>query len=161
VLKKSTILAMLIRVRNFIFTWGLLLSLALLLLWLTKNHGYVLIMHEPYRVQFSFNFLLLLLFFGAVLVFYLARGLMFLRRLPANKRNKKAAAQLQASNEVLLKGMQALADGDYDTAEIATKRAAVLIENVHQEMALEKLLEKLTAEKNKQADMFKETPQNN
>jgi len=160
VLKKSTILAMLIRVRNFIFTWGLLLSLALLLLWLTKNHGYVLIMHEPYRVQFSFNFLLLLLFFGAVLVFYLARGLMFLRRLPANKRNKKAAAQLQDSNEVLLKGMQALADGDYDTAEIATKRAAVLIENVHQEMALEKLLEKLTAEKNKQADMFKETPQN-
>ena len=159
-LKKSTILAMLIRVRNFIFTWGLLLSLVLLLLWLTKNHGYVLIMHEPYRVQFSFNFLLLLLFFGAVLVFYLARGLMFLRRLPANKRNKKAAAQLQASNEVLLKGMQALADGDYDTAEIATKRAAVLIENVHQEMALEKLLEKLTAEKNKQADMFKETPQN-
>lgn len=159
-LKKSTILAMLIRVRNFIFTWGLLLSLALLLLWLTKNHGYVLIMHEPYRVQFSFNFLLLLLFFGAVLVFYLARGLMFLRRLPANKRNKKAAAQLQDSNEVLLKGMQALADGDYDTAEIATKRAAVLIENVHQEMALEKLLEKLTAEKNKQADMFKETPQN-
>lgn len=154
-------LAMLIRVRNFIFTWGLLLSLVLLLLWLTKNHGYVLIMHEPYRVQFSFNFLLLLLFFGAVLVFYLARGLMFLRRLPANKRNKKAAAQLQASNEVLLKGMQALADGDYDTAEIATKRAAVLIENVHQEMALEKLLEKLTAEKNKQADMFKETPQNN
>jgi HemY protein len=153
-------LAMLIRVRNFIFTWGLLLSLALLLLWLTKNHGYVLIMHEPYRVQFSFNFLLLLLFFGAVLVFYLARGLMFLRRLPANKRNKKAAAQLQDSNEVLLKGMQALADGDYDTAEIATKRAAVLIENVHQEMALEKLLEKLTAEKNKQADMFKETPQN-
>jgi HemY protein len=153
-------LAMLIRVRNFIFTWGLLLSLVLLLLWLTKNHGYVLIMHEPYRVQFSFNFLLLLLFFGAVLVFYLARGLMFLRRLPANKRNKKAAAQLQASNEVLLKGMQALADGDYDTAEIATKRAAVLIENVHQEMALEKLLEKLTAEKNKQADMFKETPQN-
>lgn len=154
-------LAMLIRVRNFIFTWGLLLSLVLLLLWLTKNHGYVLIMHEPYRVQFSFNFLLLLLFFGVVLVFYLARGLMFLRRLPANKRNKKAAAQLQASNEVLLKGMQALADGDYDTAEIATKRAAVLIENVHQEMALEKLLEKLTAEKNKQADMFKETPQNN
>lgn len=154
-------LAMLIRVRNFVFTWGLLLSLVLLLLWLTKNHGYVLIMHEPYRVQFSFNFLLLLLFFGAVLVFYLARGLMFLRRLPANKRNKKAAAQLQASNEVLLKGMQALADGDYDTAEIATKRAAVLIENVHQEMALEKLLEKLTAEKNKQADMFKETPQNN
>lgn len=154
-------LAMLIRVRNFIFTWGLLLSLVLLLLWLTKNHGYVLIMHEPYRVQFSFNFLLLLLFFGAVLVFYLARGLMFLRRLPANKRNKKAAAQLQASNEVLLKGMQALADGDYDTAEIATKRAAVLIENVHQEMALEKLLEKLTTEKNKQADMFKETPQNN
>jgi HemY protein len=160
VLKKSTILAILIRVRNFIFTWGLLLSLVLLLLWLTKNHGYVLIMHEPYRVQFSFNFLLLLLFFGAVLVFYLARGLMFLRRLPANKRNKKAAAQLQDSNEVLLKGMQALADGDYDTAEIATKRAAVLIENVHQEMALEKLLEKLTAEKNKQADMFKETPQN-
>ena len=159
-LKKSTILAILIRVRNFIFTWGLLLSLVLLLLWLTKNHGYVLIMHEPYRVQFSFNFLLLLLFFGAVLVFYLARGLMFLRRLPANKRNKKAAAQLQDSNEVLLKGMQALADGDYDTAEIATKRAAVLIENVHQEMALEKLLEKLTAEKNKQADMFKETPQN-
>lgn len=154
-------LAMLIRVRNFIFTWGLLLSLVLLLLWLTKNHGYVLIMHEPYRVQFSFNFLLLLLFFGAVMVFYLARGLMFLRRLPANKRNKKAAAQLQASNEVLLKGMQALADGDYDTAEIATKRAAVLIENVHQEMALEKLLEKLTTEKNKQADMFKETPQNN
>lgn len=154
-------LAMLIRVRNFFFTWGLLLSLVLLLLWLTKNHGYVLIMHEPYRVQFSFNFLLLLLFFGAVLVFYLARGLMFLRRLPANKRNKKAAAQLQASNEVLLKGMQALADGDYDTAEIATKRAAELIENVHQEMALEKLLEKLTAEKNKQADMFKETPQNN
>lgn len=154
-------LAMLIRVRNFIFTWGLLLSLVLLLLWLTKNHGYVLIMHEPYRVQFSFNFLLLLLFFGVVLVFYLARGLMFLRRLPANKRNKKAAAQLQASNEVLLKGMQALADGDYDTAEIATKRAAVLIENVHQEMALEKLLEKLTAEKTKQADMFKETPQNN
>jgi hypothetical protein len=54
--------------------------------------------------------------------------------------------------------MQALADGDYEAAEIATKRAAVLIENVHQEMALEKLLEKLAAEKNKQADLFNPPP---
>ncbi len=145
----------LIRMRNRLLTWGLLLCLVFLILWLTNNQGYVLIMRAPYRVQFSFNFLLLMMFFGAVLIYYAARWLVYIRRLPTNKRNKKAAAQLQASNEVLLKGMQALADGDYDAAEIATKRAAVLIENVHQEMALEKLLEKLTAEKNKQADLFK------
>jgi len=45
----------LIRMRNRLLTWGLLLCLVFLILWLTNNQGYVLIM----RARIACNFRLI------------------------------------------------------------------------------------------------------
>jgi HemY protein len=70
----------------------------------------------------------------------------FFRRLPATKRSKKESQRLQESNEALLEGLHALADGDYIQAEAATKRAHDLIHDAN----LEKLIQTIAVEKQKQ-----------
>ena len=138
--------------------WRLCMLLLLIgLVWLiSNNQGYVLVVRAPYRVQFSFNFLLVLFVLSFLVLHYCLRFVHYLRKLPANKRNKKAAERLQASNEALLESLYALAEGDYTAAETATKRANDLIKDVQQEMKLEKLLQTMAQEKNRQGHLFKE-----
>ncbi len=115
--------------------------------WLASNNqGYVLIVRSPYRLQFSFNFLLILIVLGFLSLHYCLRFVHFLRRLPANRRSKKESQRLKASNEALLEGLHALADGDFEKAEAATKRAHELIHDAN----LEALIETIASEKNKQ-----------
>jgi uncharacterized protein HemY len=75
----------------------------------------------------------------------------FLRFLPANRRNKQEAQRLKASNDSLLIGMQALAEGDFASAEKAIQHAHDLVQNADHE----KLMVALAAEKNKQGFLFK------
>jgi uncharacterized protein HemY len=105
----------------------------------------------PFRLQFSFNFLLILIVLGFLLLHYFLRFVHFLRFLPANRRNKQEAQRLKASNDWLLEGMHALAEGDFESAETAIKNAHDLIQNADHE----KLLTALALEKNKQGFLFK------
>jgi uncharacterized protein HemY len=117
----------------------------------SNNQGYVLIVRPPYRLQFSFNFLLILIVLGFLLLHYFLRFIHFLRFLPANRRSKQEAQRLKASNDALLIGMQALTEGDFENAEIAIKHAHDLVQNADHE----KLMAALAAEKNKQGFLFK------
>jgi len=133
--------------------WWLLMALLLIaVVWLASNNqGYVLIVRPPYRLQFSFNFLLILIVLGFLLLHYFLRFVHFLRFLPANRRNKQEAQRLKASNDWLLEGMHALAEGDFESAETAIMNAHDLIQNADRE----KLLAALALEKNKQGFLFK------
>jgi uncharacterized protein HemY len=133
--------------------WWLFMALLLIAVMLiaSNNQGYVLIVRPPYRLQFSFNFLLILIVLGFLLLHYFLRFVHFLRFLPANRRNKQEAQRLKASNDWLLEGMHALAEGDFESAETAINHAHDLIQNADHE----KLLAALALEKNKQGFLFK------
>ena len=111
----------------------------------SNNEGYVLIVRPPYRLQFSFNFLLVLIVLGFLLIHYLLRFLLFLRHLPALRRSKLEARRLEASNAALVEAIHAVAEGDFASAETAVKHAHDLIQNADHE----KLMAALAAEKTK------------
>jgi uncharacterized protein HemY len=111
--------------------------------WLASNNqGYVLVVRAPYRVQFSFNFFLVVMVLGFLAMHYCLRLVHFLRRLPANQLSKKEAKRLKAGNAALLEGMHALAEGDLEKAARAARRAQVLIQNSD----LEKLIHILSSQ---------------
>lgn len=117
------------------------------LVWLASNNqGYVLIVRSPYRVQISFNFLLIVFVLSFLGLHYSLRFVHFLRRLPSSKRSKKASLRLKAGNAALLEGMHALAEGDFEKAEASAKLAQELIQNTD----LERLIQTLATAKNKQ-----------
>lgn len=127
-----------------LFWWLLMFFLLVGAVWLASNNaGYVLIVRPPYRLQFSFNFLLVLIVLGFLALHYCLRLVHYLRRLPMNRRSKQEAQRLQASNLALLEALHALAEGDFQSAEIAVKHAHDLIQNVDHE----KLMSALAAEK--------------
>jgi len=139
-------------IKRKIFWWLLMfLLLVVVVLLASNNQGYVLIVRPPYRLQFSFNFLLILIVLGFLLLHYFLRFVHFLRFLPANRRSKQEAQRLKASNDWLLEGMQALAEGDFANAEKAIKHAHDLVQNADHE----KLMDALAEEKNKQGFLFK------
>lgn len=139
-------------IKRKLFWWLLMLLLLVSVVWLAgNNEGYVLIVRPPYRLQFSFNFLLILIVLGFLLLHYFLRFVHFLRFLPANRRSKQEARRLKASNDALLEGMHALAEGDFESAEVAVKHAHDLIQNADHE----KLMAALASEKNKQGFLFK------
>ncbi len=133
--------------------WWLLMPLLLVaLVWLASNNeGYVLIVRTPYRVQISFNFLLVVFVVCFLGLHYSLRLVHFLRWLPLKRRNKKETLRLKAGNAALLEGMHALAEGDFEKAEASAKLAQELIQNSD----LEKLIQALATAKNKQDLLFK------
>jgi HemY protein len=139
-------------IKRKLFWWILMFLLLVSVVWLASNNeGYVLIVRPPYRLQFSFNFLLILMVLGFLLLHYFLRFVHFLRFLPANRRSKQEAIRLKGSNDALLEGMHALAEGDFESAEVAVKHAHDLIQNADHE----KLIAALASEKNKQGFLFK------
>lgn len=122
------------------------------LVWVASNNeGYVLIVRTPYRVQISFNFLLVVFVVCFLGLHYSLRFVHFLRWLPLKRRNKKETMRLKAGNAALLEGMHALAEGDFEKAEASAKLAQELIQNSD----LEKLIQALSAAKNKQDLLLK------
>ena len=132
--------------------WLLMLLLLVSLVWLiSNNEGYVLIVRTPYRVQISFNFLLLVFVMCFLGLHYSLRLVHFLRWLPLKRRNKKETMRLKAANAALLEGMHALAEGDFEKAEASARLAQELIQNSD----LEKLIQALADAKNRQGLLFK------
>ena len=117
------------------FLWWLLMFVLLVsAVWLASNNqGYVLIVRSPYRVQFSFNFSLIVMVLAFLAMHYSLRLVNYLRRLPANRRNKKETQRLIASNAALLESLHALAEGDFEKAEVAVKHAHDLIQSADHE----------------------------
>ncbi|MSP86077.1 MAG: heme biosynthesis protein HemY [Methylotenera sp.] len=116
-------------IKRKLFWWLLMLLVLVSVVWFASNNeGYVLIIRPPYRLQFSFNFLLILMVLGFLCIHYCLRFILFLRRLPANKRSKQKAQRLKSSNAALLEGLQSLAEGDFESAEVAVKHAHDLIQ---------------------------------
>jgi len=139
-------------IKRKIFWWLLMPLLLVIMVWLASNNqGYVLIVRSPYRVQISFNFLLIVFVLSFLGLHYSLRFVHFLRRMPSNKRSKKASLRLKAGNAALLEGMHALAEGDFEKAEASAKLAQELIQNTD----LEKLIQTLAVAKNKQGLLFK------
>lgn len=128
-----------------------MLCIAAGLLWLIgSNQGYVLIVRSPYRIQISFNFLLMAIALIFIGVHYYLRLVHFLRRMPSKKRSRQETLRLKAGNAALLEGMHALAEGDIEKAEASAKLAHDLIQNSE----LEKLIQVLATAKNKQGALF-------
>jgi uncharacterized protein HemY len=129
--------------KRSLFWWLVMFLLLVTAVWLiSSNQGYVLLVRAPYRVQFSFNFFLLVMVLGFLAMHYCLRFVYFLRELPVNQRSKKEAKRLNAGNAALLEGMHALADGNFDKAARAARRAQVLIQNSD----LEKLIHILSTQ---------------
>lgn len=137
--------------------WSIFMLLLLAsIIWLASNNqGYVLIVRAPYRFQFSFNFLLILMVLGFLAMHFCLRFILFLRRIPANRLRKKEALWLKAGNAALLEGMHALAEGDLEKAEAAAKRAHDLIQNNNLEKLIQILAEQKKASESKQSILFK------
>lgn len=132
--------------KNSILWWLLLLLLFVSVVWLlSNNQGYVLIVRSPYRIQFSFNFLLAVIVISFFAMHYSLRLLHFLRRMPLKKRHKKEMLRLKAGNAALLEGMHALATDNIEAARASAQLAQTLIQNSD----LDKLIQHLNAAKNK------------
>jgi len=116
--------------RRRVFWWLLMFLILVGVVWLAgNNEGYVLIVRSPYRFQFSFNFLLILIVLSFLAVHFCLRFVHFVRRIPASQRSKKESQRLKEGNAALLEGMHALAEGDFVKAEAAAKRAHDLSNN--------------------------------
>ena len=134
-----------------ILWWICMLLLAVSVVWLpSSDQGYVLIVRNPYRIQISFNFLLVAIVLMFIGLHYSLRLVHFLRRMPSKKRSRQETLKLKAGNAALLEGMHALAEGDIEKAEISAKLAHDLIQNSD----LEKLIQALATAKNKQGALF-------
>jgi uncharacterized protein HemY len=129
--------------RRRILWWLLMFALLVTIVWLAgNNEGYVLIVRSPYRVQFSFNFFLILIVLSFLAAHYCLRLVHFFRRLPANRRNRKDSQRLKEGNAALLEGMQALAEGNIIKAEAAAQRAHTLMRSEDLESLMRALNEK-------------------
>ena len=132
-------------IKHRMLWWLLMFLLLVSLVWLASNNeGYVLIVRTPYRIQISFNFFLLVFVLSFLGLHYCLRFVSFLRWLPLKRRSKKETLRLKAGNAVLLEGMHALAEGDFEKAEASAQLAQELIQNSD----LEKLTQALAAAKN-------------
>lgn len=138
-------------IKRDILWWLCMLLLAVVVVWLlSSDQGYVLIVRNPYRIQISFNFLLVALVLMFIGLHYSLRLIHFLRRMPTKKRSRQETLKLKAGNAALLEGMHALAEGDIEKAEVSAKLAHDLIQNSD----LEKLIQALASAKNKQGALF-------
>lgn len=115
--------------RKIYWTLGLFLLLGVIIWLLSHNQGYVLIVRAPYRIQFSFNFLLFLIVLIFVTIHYGLRLLHFLRLFPENRRRSQSQKRLQESHTALVETVDALLKEDFLLAEEAVKLANRLHEN--------------------------------
>lgn len=96
---------------------------------LGDNHGHIIMVRTPYRIQLSFNLLLLLIVVGFFALHYCLRLMGFLRKLPAKLKAKKEIKQLQSTQLALIESIEALVNDDYEHATRAVKRAQTKVEN--------------------------------
>ena len=88
-----------------------------------SDHGYVLLVRPPYRVEFSLNFLIVAVLLLFVLFHLILRLIHYTQRLPSDVRAYKQAKRLQAAHASLIEALQKEAEGEYKASKLAAMRA--------------------------------------
>lgn len=110
--------------------WLILLVISVVIFWLIGDQqGYVILVRSPYRIQFSFNFLMVLIVLSLVTFYYALVFLQFLKRLPAKRRNEQEIKQLKNTEASLIAAITALANDDLEGAAKAALQAKKLQNN--------------------------------
>ena len=97
----------------------------------SSDHGYVLLVRPPYRVEFSLNFLVVAVLLLFVLFHLILRLIHYTQRLPSDVRAYKQTKRLQAAHASLIEALQKEAEGEYKTAETAALQAFELGEDAN------------------------------
>ncbi len=95
----------------------------------SHNEGYVLINRPPFRLETSFNFLILMISFGFVFLHLCLRLFIFTRNLPASVRAYKEEKRRSNGHKALIDSLHALVEGRYDICENAAAKALELGED--------------------------------
>jgi HemY protein len=110
----------------------ILLTLALAIgvsMVLGNNEGYVLIVRQPYRLELSLNFLLIMIVLAFATLHLMLRLVHYIQRLPASVRTYKESKRLKDGHAALLSSLHAITEGHYAAAEKSAARALELGED--------------------------------
>jgi HemY protein len=113
-----------LRVVRYVVVLGALIGVAV---WLANHPGAVTLTWQGYRVDTSFAVLLGAVALTAVVVAFVYRLWVSLRRAPANFSESWRLKRRQKGYQALTRGMVAVAAGDADEAQRHVKRADVLL----------------------------------
>ncbi|MDP2248496.1 MAG: heme biosynthesis HemY N-terminal domain-containing protein [Nitrosomonadales bacterium] len=98
-------------------------------LFASNNEGYVLIVRPPYRLELSFNLLIILVVLSFAALHLLLHMLNYARRLPASVKAYKETQRLRDGRAALVEALHALVDGRYQLAEKSAAKALELGED--------------------------------
>lgn len=105
-------------IKKQLFWWVILTILVIVgLTFLGDEHGHVMIVRHPYRIQLSFNLLLVLLALGFILFYYLMRIFGSVKSMPAKFKSKSNIKQLNQQQNLIIQGVQALIEDKPDQAK--------------------------------------------
>lgn len=109
-------------------SWGVfILALAVgLVLAIQANVGYVQLVYPPYRIDFSLNFLIILLLAGFAATYTVVRLAVHTLRLPAYVRSFKEARRKEKGQRATEDALLAFAEGRYARAERLAEQALLL-----------------------------------
>lgn len=96
-----------------------------------SNHGYVLVVRPPYRMEFSLNFLMVAVLLLFVLFHLILRLIHYTQRLPSDVRAYKQAKRLQIAHASLMEALQKEAEGLFKDSETAALKAFELGEDAN------------------------------
>lgn len=99
--------------------WLLVIVLVAITVSLFAGHhdGYVLIVREPYRLELSFNLLLILIVLSFFILHFGLRFIAYARRLPSNVRKYREHQRQINGQAALQQSLHAIIDGRYQEAE--------------------------------------------
>jgi HemY protein len=114
--------------------WLLWLLLSLLIaiglsLFASNNEGYVLIVRPPYRLELSFNLLIILIVLSFFVLHFLLQMINYARQLPASVKDYKERRRQRDGRQALVDALHALVDGRYLLAERNASKALDLGED--------------------------------
>lgn len=98
-------------------------------LFASNNEGYVLIVRPPYRLELSFNLLIILIILSFIVLHLLLRIMNYARHLPASVKAYKETQRLRDGRAALVEALHALVDGRYQVAEKSAAKALELGED--------------------------------
>jgi len=115
--------------RIFLWIFGLFASAVGLAVLVRYNVSNVVIFFPPYRIDFSLNFFLLILFLFLLVMYGVMRAIDTARRLPSQVAAYRHKKREDEGNQALREAVKALFEGRFVQAEKAAARAQALPEN--------------------------------
>lgn len=115
--------------RLFLWFFGLFASAVGLAVLVRYNVSNVVIFFPPYRIDFSLNFFLLILFLFLLVMYFIMRAVDTARRLPAQVGEYRRKKREDEGNAALRDAMKALFEGRFVQAEKSAAKAQALPEN--------------------------------